>query len=240
MALQDLLDLSTSRKKIGISEERINAVMPVIRKYTAFWREYPDLFVDFLVRGTRTEQKEGEFKFFFYQRVFLRCVMRYQYVYAVFPRAYSKSFLSVMALMVRCILYPGVHLFVTSGGKEQAAGIIKEKVNEICALVPAFENELDLRPGKTRQSKDYCIFVFKNGSYFDNIAARETSRGKRRHGGLIEECVGVDGQILSEVIIPTMNVSRLCMDGTMHPEETLNKSQIFVNFFGQKFTKSVA
>ena len=55
MALQDLLDLSTNRKKIGLSEERINAVMPVIRKYTAFWREYPDLFVDFLVRGTRTE-----------------------------------------------------------------------------------------------------------------------------------------------------------------------------------------
>jgi hypothetical protein len=55
--------------------------------------------------------------------------------------------------------------------------------------------------------------MFKNGSYFDNIAATEKSRGKRRHGGLIEECVGVDGQILSEVIIPTMNVSRLAMDG---------------------------
>ena len=68
------------------------------------------------------------------------------------------------------------------------------------------------------------------------IAARETSRGKRRHGGLIEECVGVDGQILSEVIIPTMNVSRLCMDGTMHPEETLNKSQIFVTTAGWKGT----
>ena len=148
----------------------------------------------------------------------------------------SKSFLSVLVLMCRCILYPRCKLFVTSGGKEQAAGIIKEKVNEICALVPAFENELDLRPGKTRQSKDYCIFVFKNGSYFDNIAARETSRGKRRHGGLIEECVGVDGTILSEVIIPTMNVSRLCMDGTMHPEETLNKSQIFVTTAGWKGT----
>jgi hypothetical protein len=31
MALQDLLDISTQRKKIGISEERIEAVMPVIR-----------------------------------------------------------------------------------------------------------------------------------------------------------------------------------------------------------------
>ena len=78
--------------------------------------------------------------------------------------------------------------------------------------------------------------MFKNGSYFDNIAATEKSRGKRRHGGLVEECVGVDGKILSEVIIPTMNVSRLCMDGTMQPEETLNKSQIFVTTAGWKGT----
>lgn len=230
MALADLMILSQSRKKIGISEERIAAIKPVARQYLAYWREYPDMFVDFLQTGRDGEIPENGLRFYFYQRVFLRAAMRYKYVYMTFPRAYSKSFLSVLVLMCRCVLYPRCKLFVTSGGKEQAAGIIKEKVNEICTLVPAFENELDLRPGKTRQSKDYCIFVFKNGSYFDNIAARETSRGKRRHGGLIEECVGVDGQILSEVIIPTMNVSRLCMDGTMHPEETLNKSQIFVNF----------
>ena len=154
----------------------------------------------------------------------------------VFPRAYSKSFLSVMVLMCRCVLYPRCKLFITSGGKEQAAGIVKEKVDEICTLVPAFQRELDMRPGKTRQSKDYCIFMFKNGSYMDNIAARESSRGKRRHGGLVEECVGVDGTILSEVIIPTMNVSRLCMDGTMQPNETLNKSQIFVTTAGWKGT----
>lgn len=116
MALQDLLDLSNSRKKIGLSPERVDAILPVARQYVAFWREYPDLFVDFMVRGNRTESKDGEFTFYFYQRVFLRVVMRYQYVYAVFPRAYSKSFLSVLAFMVRCILYPGAHLFVTSGG----------------------------------------------------------------------------------------------------------------------------
>ena len=236
MALQDLLDVSEKRKKIGLSEERIEAIKPALRQYIAYWREYPDMFIDFLQTGAEGTIPENGLKFYFYQRVFLRAAMRYKYVYMVFPRAYSKSFLSVMVLMCRCILYPRSKLFVTSGGKEQAAGIIKEKVDEICNLVPAFNRELDLRPGKTRQSKDYCIFMFKNGSYFDNIAARESSRGKRRHGGLVEECVGVDGTILSEVIIPTMNVSRLCMDGTMQPEETLNKSQIFVTTAGWKGT----
>ena len=147
--------------------------------------------------------------------------------------AYSKSFLSILTLMLKCILYPRSKLFVTAGGKQQAAGIIVEKVEEICSLVPAFERELDLRPGRTRKSKDYTIYMFKNGSYFDNIAARESSRGKRRHSGLVEECVGVDGDILQSVIIPTMNVSRICMDGSMHPEEALNQSQIFVKYFGQ-------
>jgi len=51
---------------------------------------------------------------------------------------------------------------------------------------------------------------------------------------LVEESVGVDGTILSEVILPTMNVSRLCMDGSKHDEETLNKSQIFVTTAGWK------
>lgn len=236
MALQDLLDLSTSRKKIGLSEERINAVIPIIRKYTAFWREYPDLFVDFLVRGTHTEPKEGEFKFFFYQRVFLRCVMRYQYVYAVFPRAYSKSFLSVMALMVRCILYPGVHLFVTSGGKEQGASILHDKVNEICDLIPSFKREIDWGRGKSQESKDKVRYVFKNGSVLDNLAARESTRGQRRHGGLMEECVGIDDQILREVIIPVMAIPRRAKDGTTHEEEAVNKSQIYITTAGYKNT----
>ncbi len=236
MALKDILAISSNRRKLGLSEERIEPIKPYLREYIAYWREYPDMFIDFLQTGENGQIPESGLKFYFYQRVFLRAAMRYKYVYFVFPRAYSKSFLSVLTLMIRCILYPRAKLFVTSGGKEQAAGIIKEKVDELCALVPALNRELDRRPGKTRVSKDYCIFMFKNGSYFDNIAATEKSRGKRRHGGLVEECVGVDGKILSEVIIPTMNVSRLCMDGTMQPEETLNKSQIFVTTAGWKGT----
>lgn len=235
MALADLLNLSNKNKKIGLSEERVRAIIPAARQYIAFWREYPDIFIDFLQTGGDLTRKK-ELNFFFYQRVFLRAAMRYKYVYMVFPRAYSKSFLSIMVLMCRCILYPRSKLFVTSGGKEQAAGIAKEKVQEICQKIPAFEREIDWRRGKTQEGKDYCKYIFKNGSYFDNVAARESSRGKRRHGGLIEECIGVDGTILNEVLIPLMNIDRECMDGTVQEAETLNKSQIYVTTAGWKNT----
>ena len=49
MALQDLLNISSKKKKkLGLSEERVRAIIPAAREYIAFWREYPDLFVDFL------------------------------------------------------------------------------------------------------------------------------------------------------------------------------------------------
>ena len=62
MALKDLLDLSKQRKKIGVSEERIHQIIPEARKYIAFWREYPDLFVDFLLKMGNPQ----DFKFYFY------------------------------------------------------------------------------------------------------------------------------------------------------------------------------
>ena len=231
MALQDLMNLSLSKetKKQGLSEERIRAVLPIIREYISFWREYPDIFVEFLC-GDNPEN----FSLFFYQRVFLRAAMRHRYMYATFPRAYSKSFLSVLVLMLRCILYPGRHLFVTTGGKEQAAGIAKEKADELCKLIPGLRNELDWTRGKTKTSKENIELIFKNGSRLDIMAARQSSRGKRATGGLMEECILIDQTLLNEVIIPTMNVDRRLSDGSRREEETVNKSQIYVTTAGWK------
>lgn len=161
--------------------------------------------------------------------------MRYKYVYAVFPRAYSKSFLSVMTLMLRAILYPRCNLFTTAGGKQQSSQILAEKVQDICTKIPALNREINwVRGGGTTISKDRCIIQFKNGSTIENVAARESSRGLRKHAGLIEECVGVDQKMLQEVIIPLMNVSRRCMDGTTQESEVLNQSQLYITTAGYR------
>jgi hypothetical protein len=230
MSLQSLLDLSDSRglKKQGLSEERLKAQLPHLRNLVSFYREYPDYLIDFM------KGPDSTFNFYFYQRVFLRIVMRHRYVYATFPRAYSKSFLSMMVLMIRCILYPNSHLFVTTGGKEQAASITIAKIEEICKLIPSLNNEIDWTRGASKKSKDDVKYIFKNGSSIDILAAKQSSRGQRRTGGLMEECVLIDGDILNEVIIPTTNVDRLLPDGTRHKEEVINKSQIYITTAGWK------
>lgn len=115
MDLKALLNLSSNKDsfyvKQGVSEERLRDSVDSLRYFISWAREYPDLFVDFC------SGENGTFKFYDYQRVFLRAAMRHRFVYATYPRAYSKSFLGMLTLVLRAVLYPGVHLFVTTGGK---------------------------------------------------------------------------------------------------------------------------
>lgn len=230
MSLESLLDLSASHSvvKDEISEERLIENIDAVRAQIAFYREYPDIFVDD-IKGP-----DCVFNFRFSQRIFLRAIMRHRYVYCVFTRGFSKSFLAIMGLMLKAILFPGSKVFVTTGGKEQAAMITISKVEEICKLIPALANEINWDRGASKKSKDNVKYIFKNGSELDILAARESTRGQRRHGGVIEEVILVDETALNEIIIPTTNVDRNLPDGSTDPDEVVNQSQCYITSAGWK------
>ena len=239
MALQDILQASNRRRDLDEDtiKEEVHNHLEEYRELIAYWRIYPDKLVDYYL----SLGNPYNFKFIFYQRLFLRALFRHKYVYATFVRAWSKSFMSVMALMLKAILYPGAKLFTVAGGKQQSAEILSGKVLEICKLIPAIEREIiwDTRGtrARTAQTKDSVIYTFRNGSTLENIAASEKTRGRRFQSGLMEECVGIDQDILNEVIIPTMNVNRM-VQGQTDSNEQLNKSMIFVTTAGYKNTYS--
>ena len=230
MSLESLLEISIGHEKNNkaVTEERLKACMPQLRDAIAFYREYPDLFIDD-IKGP-----DCKFEFYYYQRIFLRAVMRHRKVYATFPRGFSKSFLSMLALMIRCILYPNVELFITTGGKEQAASITIAKIEEICKIIPAHHKEIDWSRAATKHSKDDVNYLFKNGSKINILPALERSRGQRRTGGLMEECVLIDQKALNEIVIPTTVINRRLADGTRHPEEVVNQSQVYITTAGYK------
>lgn len=124
MALQNLIkdevmqiglinSMKETTTKELLTESRIRKIVPIARQYISFYREYPDIYIDSIT------PKDNNFALFFYQRVMLRAVMRYKYVYGTFTRAFSKSFLCVGANILRCIFFPGAKLFIASGSKEQ-------------------------------------------------------------------------------------------------------------------------
>lgn len=237
MALKDLLSTIQrgDLREVDTTEQSVARYEDKLRKLISYWRLYPDRLIDFFC----SLNPHNTFRLYFFQRFYLRVCFRYKDVYATFTRGFSKSFLAVLSLMLKAILYPGAKLFVSSDVKAQSAKILNDKISEICRLIPAMESEIiwDTRgsSAKTQVSKDQVSYQFKNGSTIENVAASESSRGRRYQSGLIEEAAQIDGKILNEVLMPMMNVERH-VNGKVDPNEKLNKSTIFITSAGYKAT----
>lgn len=167
-----------------VTEEIILRNEDLIQEYISFWTAYPDLFLDMI------KPKDSNFSLFFFQRIVLRVLMRYKDVYLTATRGGSKSFLTIMAQMLQCIFFPGTKRFICAPRKNQGAQIAKEKIVEIYNHFPLIRKEIvgghitDM-PGNF--GKDYVNLAFRNGSQFDVVGALDSTRGGRRHGGLIDE-----------------------------------------------------
>lgn len=102
-----IIDTEDTRQGIKIekgallTEDKINNNLNLYQKYMDFFYTYPDLFIDLIT------PKESNFKLFPYQRIFLRACTRYRYHYCTACRAFAKSFLSILAMYLRCTFLPG-------------------------------------------------------------------------------------------------------------------------------------
>ena len=109
-------------KGVVLTEDRIMNSFELFKKQFSFFTVYPDLFIDLIT------PKDSNWKLFPYQRIFLRASMRYRYHYCTAPRAFAKSFLSILALYLRCIFLPRSKVFICAPGKEQGTKIALEKI----------------------------------------------------------------------------------------------------------------
>ena len=201
-----------------------------LRKWTNLFTVYPDYYLD-LIRPT-----DSEFQLFFYQRLTLRALMRYRDVFITAPRAFSKSFITILAFFLQCIFIPGRKIFICANTKQQAAQITKEKLYEIYDHWPLLKkevvgNEIKEYPGNF--GKDYVQLRFRNGSVLDVVLAGDTQRGGRRHGGLIDEIRDGDEEAINSVVLPLVNVSRRLPDNTVNPAE-INQQIICATSAGAK------
>ena len=237
MALQDILANSKAKQKKEkreVSREDIEKYLDKYQELIGFWRMYPDKFVDYMC-GLNPHNK---FHLYTYQRVYLRAALRHQYTYFVFPRGAGKSFLAALAKMIQCILYPGIKVFSAADNKEQSSSILQANVGNVLRMIPAFEREIiwDTRKdkrGSTKKTRDLVVYSFKNGSSLQNVAMTEATRGQRFNSGILEEIITMDPDILNEVIIPTMTVSRQ-IDGRVDPQDRSNQSQVYITTAGYK------
>lgn len=196
-------------KGVILTIDRIEAYRQLYEKVCQFFSAYPDLYIDMITPA------DSEMTLFFYQRIFLRSLMRYKQIGIIAPRAFSKTFISVLGIILQCIFMPKSKRFICAPKKEQGAKVAKEKFDEIFDRYPLLKKEVL----SYTTSTDNVKLTFRNGSVFDVVAALQSQRGGRRHSGLIDEVRDHDPDTVVEVVLPLMNVKRRLPNGRVNPYE---------------------
>ena len=199
-----------------LTTEYLNRHYEEICKWVNLFSAYPDYYLDII------KPADSEFSLFFYQRFTLRVLMRFKDVFITAPRAFSKSFLTILALFLQCVFIPKRKVFICANTKQQAAQITKEKIYEIYDHWPLLKKEVlgwEINDYPGNFGKDYVTIKFRNGSQLDVVLAGDAARGGRRNGGLIDEIRDGDEEAINSVVIPLVNVSRRLPNNTVNPKE---------------------
>ena len=217
-------------KGVILNESYLNENIEKIGEVMSIFSAYPDIYLDLI------KPQDSSFTLFFYQRITLRALMRFKDVFGTAPRAFSKSFITILAMMLQCIFIPGTKRFICAPNKTQAAQIAKEKIVEIYDRWPMLRKEIiggEISDTPGNFGKDYVTLKFRNGSQFDVVGALDSQRGGRRHGGLIDEVRDHEETPINEVVLPLMNVSRRLPDNSVNEKEP-NQQRIFMTSAGVK------
>jgi hypothetical protein len=145
---------------------------PKWRELCSYFRAYPDRFIDFL------QPEDAKIKLYFYQRIYLRIIFRFRKVFITATRGTSKSFIQNLAFVLLCIMFPRQKLFCCAPGKEQSAKITQECLDDIFDYFPLLREEVKIY----KREKDYTKLVFYNGSKYDVVQMKDSTRGGRRFG----------------------------------------------------------
>ena len=217
-------------KGVILNEDYLEKNLEDIGGVMSIFTAYPDVYLDLI------KPQDSSFTLFFYQRITLRALMRFKDIFVTAPRAFSKSFITILAMILQCIFIPGTKRFICAPNKSQAAQIAKEKIVEIYDRWPMLRKEIlggEISDTPGNFGKDYVTLKFRNGSQFDVVGALDSQRGGRRHGGLIDEVRDHEEGPINEVVLPLMNVSRRLPDNSVNEKEP-NQQRIFMTSAGVK------
>lgn len=217
-------------KGATLTSNFLEKIFSKLTTWVDYFIAYPDIYLDII------RPQDSEFSLFFYQRFTLRILMRFRDVFITAPRAFSKSFLVILALFLQCVFIPGRKVFITANTKQQAAQITKEKIYEIYDHWPLLKKEIigwELSEYPGNFGRDYVRLHFRNKSVLDVVLAGDAARGGRRHAGLIDEVRDADEDAINRVVIPLVNVSRRLPDNTVNDRE-INQQIVFTTSAGSK------
>ena len=154
---------------------RQEKIMEGAAYWGAYYRANPDKFCnDYLHIHLRTFQK------------FLLTMMFWSTTFVLIAcRGLGKTFLSAIYCVIRCILYPGTRVCISSGTRGQAIQVLEKIIQELKPKSPELCAEIDDK--ETRINGNDAQISFKNTSIIKVVTANDNARGNRCNVLLLDE-----------------------------------------------------
>lgn len=158
------------------TQSRRERVIEGMAVWGSYYRENIDEFV--------TNYLELDFLKWF-QLALLVMMNRSRTFLWIAARGMGKSFLTAIFAVVRCILYPGTQVVITSGTRGQSINVLEKIQVLLMPASPNLRNEIDLE--KTKFSGQDAKVMFKNGSYIKVVTASDNARSNRANILIVDE-----------------------------------------------------
>lgn len=161
------------------SKSRYHRVLEGIAIWGSYYRANIDIFVE--------EYLQLDFLKWF-QMMLLVMMDRARVFVWIAARGMGKSFLIAIFVVVRCILYPGTKVVITSGTRGQSVNVLEKIQTELMPVSPNLRKEIDLQNSKF--SGQDAKIMFKNSSYIKVVTASDNARSNRANI-LISNCLAI-------------------------------------------------
>lgn len=193
---------------IATQQSRWDRVIEGMAYWGSYYRENIDKFVK--------EYLQLDFLRWF-QICLLAMMNRCRTFVWIAARGMGKSFLIAIFCVVRCILYPGTKVVITSGTRGQSINVLEKIQTELMPISPNLCNEIDML--KSKFSGQDAKIMFKNSSYIKVVTASDNARSNRANILICDEFRMIKKDTIDTVLKKFLTSRRMPPYKDLTPEE---------------------
>lgn len=169
-----------------LEKDKEQKIMETVAWRAAYYRNNPQRYISEVLGITLK----------LFQKILLWCMMHYNFTMYLAARGQGKTYLTALFCCVRCILFPGTKIVVSSGTLKQANEVLLKIQDDFMKQSSMLRSEIE----KCSIGQNDASIYFKNGSWIKTRTSSENSRSARANCIIVDEFRMVDETVLNTVL----------------------------------------
>ena len=169
-----------------IEKDKEQKIMETVAWRAGYYRANPQRFVS-EVLGIHLK---------LFQKILIWAMMHFNFAMYLAARGQGKTYLTALFCCVRCILFPGTKIVVSSGTLKQANEVLLKIQDDFMKRSPILCSEIE----KCNIGQNDAVISFRNTSWIKTRTSSENSRSARANIIIVDEFRMVDESVLNTVL----------------------------------------